>query len=288
MPSMADKYGAVWVSHSSMGDFLKCPRLYFLHNVYKNPDTGRKITIVSPALALGSAVHATLESLKSLPVEERLHCDLLSDFEREWEASASGKKGGFRSEAEEAAAKARGHAMIERVMKHPGPLAKKTVRLKPSQNDMPPNFYLSEEDNIILCGLIDWLEYVEADDSVRIIDFKTGKGEEDNDSLQLPIYLLLLSALQKRRVSGAAYWYLEKSDTPTEVVLPNITEAREKVLALAQRVKRSRKERAYECPRPNRSGGADGCYACRPYEAILRGDAEYIGVAGFGQDTYLV
>ena len=178
---MTGKYKAVWVSHSSIGDFLKCPRAYYLHNVYKNPDTGRKITIVNPALSLGSAVHATLEALKALPVEERLHRDLLADFEKEWATSASGKKGGFTSDAEEAGAKARGRAMIERVMKNPGPLSKKTVKLKETENNMPPNFYLSEKENIILCGLIDWLEYVEADDSIRIIDFKTGKNEEGED-----------------------------------------------------------------------------------------------------------
>lgn len=280
---MADKYGAVWVSHSSMGDFLKCPRAYFLHNIYKNPDTGRKITIVNPALSLGSAVHATLEALGTLPVEERLCRDLVADFENEWEANASGKKGGFTNDAEEAIAKARGRAMIERVMKHPGPIAQKTVRLKKSDNNMPPNFYLSEEDNIILCGLIDWLEYVEADDSIRVIDFKTGKNEEDDNSLQLPIYLLLLNELQKRRVSGAAYWYLEKSDTPTEVALPDAAESKEKVLALALRVKDAREHRAYACPR-----GDAGCFACQPYEAILKGEAEYIGIGGYGQDTYLI
>lgn len=280
---MADKYGAVWVSHSSMGDFLKCPRAYYLHNVYKNPDTGRKMTIVNPALSLGSAVHATLEALKVLPVEERLRRDLLADFEKEWAANASGKKGGFKSDREEAAAKARGHAMIERVVKHPGPIAEKTVKLKESKNDMPPNFVLSEEDNIILCGLIDWLEYVEADDSIRVIDFKTGKNEEGEDSLQLPIYLLLLNELQKRRVSGAAYWYLEKNDAPTEVALPDAGEAMEKVLALARRVKDAREKKAYKCPR-----GSIGCFACQPYEAILKGEAEYVGVAGYNQDAYLV
>ena len=280
---MADKYGAVWVSHSSIGDFLKCPRAYYLHNVYKNPDTGRKITIVNPALSLGSAVHATLEALKALPVEERLHRDLLADFEKEWATSASGKKGGFTNDAEEAGAKARGRAMIERVMKNPGPLSKKTVKLKETENNMPPNFYLSEEENIILCGLIDWLEYVEEDDSIRIIDFKTGKSEESDDSLQLPIYLLLLGALQKRRMSGAAYWYLEKNDTTTEVALPDTGLARENVLALARRVKDVRERRAYDCPR-----GPSGCFACQPYELILNGKAEYLGVAGYGQDAYLV
>ncbi len=280
---MADKYKAVWVSHSSMGDFLKCPRAYYLHNVYKNPDTGRKMTIVNPALTLGSAVHATLEALGTLPVEERLHRDLVADFEKEWAASASGKKGGFTSDVEEATAKARGRAMIERVVQNPGPIAQKTIRLKESQNNMPPNFVLDEKENIILCGMIDWLEYVEADDSVRVIDFKTGKNEEDEDSLQLPIYLLLLNELQKRRVSGAAYWYLEKSDAPTEVALPEATLAREKVLALARRVKDAREKKAYECPR-----GSAGCFACAPYEAILKGEAEYLGVAGYGQDAYLV
>ncbi|OGG39664.1 hypothetical protein A2118_03185 [Candidatus Kaiserbacteria bacterium GWA2_50_9] len=277
------KYDAVWVSHSSIGDFLKCPRAYYLHNVYKNPDTGRKITIVNPALSLGSAVHATLEALKALPVEDRLHRDLLSDFEKEWETSASGKKGGFTSDVEEAGAKARGRAMIERVMKNPGPLSKKTVKLKETENNMPPNFYLSEKENIILCGLIDWLEYVEEDDSIRIIDFKTGKSEESDDSLQLPIYLLLLGALQKRRMSGAAYWYLEKNDTTTEVALPDTGLARENVLALARRVKDVRERRAYDCPR-----GPSGCFACQPYELILNGKAEYLGVAGYGQDAYLV
>ena len=116
-----------------------------------------------------------------------------------------------------------------------------------------------------------------------MIDFKTGKNEENDDSLQLPIYLLLLNELQKRRVSGAAYWYLEKNDVPTEVALPDATLAREKVLALARRVKVAREKKAYECPR-----GAVGCFACQPYEAILKGEAEYIGVAGYGQDAYLV
>jgi ATP-dependent helicase/DNAse subunit B len=148
---------------------------------------------------------------------------------------------------------------------------------------MPPNFYLSEEDNIILCGLVDWLEYVEATDSIKILDFKTGKREESEDSLQLPIYLLLLNELQKRPITGAAYWYLERDDAPIEMELPDVGEARERVLSLAKQVKAAREAKAYQCPR-----GAGGCYACKPFEAILRGEAEYVGVGGYGQDMYLV
>lgn len=277
-----DKYSAVWVSHSSMGDFLKCPRAYYLHNVYKDPKTGRKISIVSSAMSLGSAVHDTLENLKNMPVEERLKRDLLADFEESWKKVA-GRQGGFKSEVEEAEAKARGKAMIERVIKNLGPIARKTVKLKEGHNGMPPNFILSAEDNIILCGLIDWLEYLEADDSLRVLDFKTGKNEEDEESLQLPIYVLLLDALQKRKVTSAAYWYLDRSDEPVEKTLPDLATAREKVLAVARRVKQAREAKAFDCPK-----GPQGCFACRPYEAILRGEAESLGVGGYGQDLYLV
>ena len=279
---MPDKYKAVWVSHSSMGDFIKCPRCYFLHNVYKDPQTGRKINIVSPALSLGQAVHTTLENLKEFGVEERLKRDLLADFDLAWK-DVSGKKGGFKTEEEEVEAKARGRAMIERVVKNPGPLANKTVKLKGGKNDMLPNFYLSEADNIILCGLIDWIEYVEADDSIRVLDFKTGRHDEAEGSLQLPIYLLLLDALQKRKVSGASYWYLDRDDDPIEVNLPDINDARNKVLETALKVKSAREKKEFLCPQ-----GERGCFACRPYEAILKGEAEYLGVGGFGQDMYLV
>jgi len=265
-----------------MGDFLKCPRAYYLHNVYKDPKTGRKMSIVSAAMSLGTAVHDTLENLKNMPIEERLKRDLLADFEEAWK-KVSGRKGGFKSEAEEAEAKARGRAMIERVIKNLGPIARKTVRLKEGHNGMPPNFILSEEDNIILCGLIDWLEYLEADDSLRVLDFKTGKNDEDDESLQLPIYVLLLNALQKRPVTSAAYWYLDRNDEPIEKTLPDVDEARSKVLAVARRVKEAREAKAFDCPR-----GPEGCFACRPYEAILKGEAESLGVGGYGQDIYLV
>ncbi len=277
-----DKYKAVWVSHSSIGDFLKCPRAYYLHNVYKDPKTGRKINIVSPALSLGSAVHNALESLKHLSVEERIKRDLLDDFEKEW-SKVSGKIGGFKKEGEEALMKERGKAMIARVVKTPGPIARKTVKIKESHNNMPPNFFLSEEENIILCGFIDWLEYVEDDGSVRILDFKTGKHDEDEESLQLPIYFLLVNALQKRKVSGAAYWYLDREDNPTEMKLPSLDESRDKVLAIARRIKEAREKKVFVCP-----GGEKGCFACKPYETIVAGIAEYLGIGGYGQDMYSI
>jgi ATP-dependent helicase/DNAse subunit B len=277
-----DKYGAVWVSHSSIGDFLKCPRCYYLHNVYKDPKTGRKINLVNSSLSLGQAVHETLENLKKMKTEERLARNLVEDFKLAWQKVA-GRIGGFKSTEEENGMYGRGLAMIERVARNLGPLARKTVKLKEGSNGMPPNFLLSESDNIILCGLIDWLEYVEEDDSVRVLDFKTGKHEENGDSLQLPIYLLLLNALQKRRVSGASYWYLDKDDKCVEMQLPSAEESKNKVLEIAREIKRARESKIFLCPK-----GEQGCYACRPFEAVLRGEAEYLGIGGYGQDMYMI
>ena len=262
-----------------MGDFLKCPRLYFLNNVYKDPNTNRKINVVTPALSLGQAVHEALEGLGRFSVDERLKQPVLEHFEEAWR-KVSGKIGGFTNEEEEKEAKERGRAMVERVMKNPGPLANRTIKLKDS--GMPPNFYLSEPENIILCGRIDWIEYRQEDDSVRILDFKTGKNEEREGSLQLPIYVLLLSALQKRPITGAYYWYIDREDEPREVALPDSEKGREEVLSLARKVKAAREKGEFECPR----GGS--CFACEPYEKILRGEAEHVGVNEFGQDLYLI
>ncbi len=266
-----DKYSAVWVSHSSIGDFLKCPRAYFLHNMYKNP-RGKKINVVNQYLSLGIAVHETLEGLLKYKAEERFLKPLLQTFEENW-AKISGKVGGFKSQEEEDEAKTRAKKMIDRVDQHRGPLTKLAVKLKEHQNNMPPNFYLSEADNIILSGKIDWLQYVPEDDSVRVIDFKTGKNDEDKDSLQLPIYALLLHNLQKRKVSGAAYWYIDRNDEPTEMSLPEISSAKDSVLSVALKVKELRERGIFECKR-----GVQGCFACTPFEKILRGEAQLVKV----------
>lgn len=283
-----DPFSAVWVSHSSMGDFLKCPRAYYLHNLYKDPKTKRKINIVNPALALGVAVHEVVEGLADYKAEERFKKPLAERFAHAWK-KVSGKWGGFKSEKEEADHKSRAHAMLERVEKNPGPLLQKTVKIKEAEGGMPPNFYLSEEENIILCGKIDWLVWKPEDDSVHILDFKTGKHEENKESLQLPIYQLLLKNLQKRKVTGASYWYLDKDDAPIEVDLPSVEESFEKVYSVAHRIKEMR-DRAkiegvevFECPE-----GEAGCFSCRPFEKILKGEATYIGTGEMRQDLYMV
>ncbi len=276
-----DKYNSVWVSYSSIGDFLKCPRLYFLRNIYRN-ERGNKINVITPALSLGQAVHGVLEGLSQYKAEERFKKSLEYSFEEEWK-KISGKRGGFKDITQEAESKERGRNMIKRVENNPGPLLNKTVKIKEGRNGTPPNFYLSESEDIVLCGRIDWLEYIEEDDSIRVVDFKTGKNKEEKGSLQLPIYSLLLNSLQKRKVSGASYWYVDKDDVPLLVDLPEITESKEKVLSLARKVKTAREKMSLDC-----HYGRGGCFACRPFEKIVQGQAEFVGLGEYNQEMYII
>lgn len=265
---MPDKYAATWVSHSSLGDFVTCPRSYYLKNVYKDPASGNKIQLISPALALGQVVHAVLESRSKLGVTERFKQPLLEQYDELWQQLA-GRKGGFADAAEEQRFKERGEQMLRNVTASPGPVARLAVKLKVDL----PYYWLSEAEEIILCGKVDWLEYLPEADGVRIIDFKTGKQKEKEGSLQLPIYRLLVHHTQHRQVIDACYWYLEEADGMVVKTLPSVEAAHEQVHALAKQVRLARKLAMFKCP-----AGQAGCRACQPYEAVLRGEAEYLRV----------
>ena len=274
-----DKYSAVWVSHSSISDYLKCPRSYFLRNMYKDPLTGHKVTVVTPPLSLGAAVHEVVESLSSLPTEERLKISLVKKFDPVW-LKYTGKFGGFKNHSEEMVYRDRAISMLTRLAEDPGPILNKAVKIKTGSLGLP-NYYLSEKENIILCGKIDWLEYLENTDSVHIIDFKTGKKEESDDSLQLPIYLLLATNTQSKEVTKASYWYLDIDSGITEKKLPDIEDAYKKVFKVAKEIKEARLKGGFVCPK-------GGCYNCRPLERVLRGEAEKVGVSGTRQDIYIL
>lgn len=275
---MKDKYTAVWVSHSSIGDFIKCPRAYFLKNVYKDPKSGNKLQITGPSLSLGQVVHEVIESLSVIPTSRRFETPLIEHFEEAWK-KVSGKRGGFMTSSIEHDYKERGIKMLERVKRNPGPLKNLAVKI-----DMDlPHFWLSEDENIILCGKIDWLEYFQDTDTVHIIDFKTSmENKEDPDSLQLPIYHLLVKNTQRREVTKASYWYLEQDDAPVEKELPDYDESFNKVLSIARKIKLARQLDSFKCP-----NGDEGCRDCKPIEKILRGEAELVAQE-FKKDIYVL
>lgn len=273
---MPDKFSAVWLSHSSINNFKNCPRAYYLSSIYRDPRTGHKITLVTPSMSLGSAVHEVLESLSILPTSDRFKVSLIERFQIAWKKVA-GQVGGFPDEETEAKYKARGEEMLRRVMAHPGPLAAKAVKIK---MDLP-QYWLSEEDNLMLCGKLDWLEYNEADDSVSILDFKTGVGEESIDSLQLPIYYLLAHNCQTREVKKASYWHIGRDDMPIEKKLSDLDHSYNLVLKIGKEIKLARQLERFKCP-----AGDSGCKHCTPLEKIIRGEAVFVGNGEYGTDLY--
>ena len=273
---MTDKFAATWVSHSSIGDFLNCPRGYFLKNVWKRPETGHKVQISSPPASLGLAVHDVLESLSILPAQKRFQEPLVPKLEIAWE-KYTGKLGGFFDVETEYRFKTKAEEMIRKVEKNPGPLTNLAVKIEMNL----PYFWLSEELNIILCGKIDWLEYLKETDSVNIIDFKTGKHEESPDSLQLPIYVLLVNNCQKRKVEGAFYWYLDSSDKPVQKTIPDIDKAQKQILKIAKDIKLARTLNKLKCL-------FNGCPHCEPLEKIFKGEGEFVGINSFGQDCFVL
>lgn len=273
-----DKFSAVWLSHSSISNFKNCPRAYYLASIYRDPRTGHKIALTSPAMSLGSAVHDVLESLSVLPTTDRFKVSLLERFESAW-AKVSGSVGGFPDLETESRYKKRGEDMLRRVMAHPGPLTGKAVKIK---MDLP-YYWISEEDNLILCGKLDWLEYNESDDSVNILDFKTGNSEEAVDSLQLPIYHLLAHNCQTRTIKKASYWYIARDDMPISKNLPDLDKSKELVMKVGKEMKLARSLERFKC-----HSGESGCKHCLPLEKILRGEAVFVGTGEYGTDLYAI
>lgn len=275
-PQLRDKYNATWLSHSSINDFLKCPRLYYLHNKYKDLRTNHKVAIITPPLTLGQVVHSVIESLSEIPTEERFTVSPIEKFQTAWK-KVSGAVGGFETAEQENIYRQRGLDMINTIIDSPGPLLNKAIKLK-SENNLSSYWF---SDNIILCGKVDWIEYLPKSDSVHIIDFKTGKYEEEEGSLQLPIYYLLTKNLQKRKIKKASYWYLDNKKGMVEKQLPNEDEAIEKITKIGERISLAVKLNHFKCQ-------SNGCRHCYPYERILKGDGKWVGISEYNQDIYVL
>jgi len=116
---------------------------------------------------------------------------------------------------------------------------------------------------------------------VHIIDFKTGKKQEKEGSLQLPIYYLLVSNTQKRPVIKASYWYIGQSNKLAAQKLPDINKAEEKIFKIAKEIKLARQLNRFKCP-------TDGCRECKRMEEIIDGKGEFIRTDDFGRDIYIL
>ncbi len=268
-------YGSLWISPTSIADFDKCPRLYFLHNVYKNPKTGKKIQVTNPHMTLGLTVHNVLGTISKLPKNKRFEIPLATIFENEW-SQYLGKRGGFRDTEEEAEFKQKGIDMLLRLEKNPGILTHFANKI----SEKIPSMLLSQKDNIILCGVVDWIEVL-LDGSLHIIDFKTGKKNDEESSLQLAVYMLLVAAYLKRSVSKMSYWYLAHDDGLVEAEIPDVESVTKFLIEKGQRIKEAKSQAKLSCTK-------GGCRYCEKFEKVTHGEGEYVGPSSHDRELYFV
>ena len=257
---MAFNPNAIFLSPSSLSDFEKCSQLYYLRNVYRSP-RGLKIQLINPSLALGQAVHDTLEQfLKS--GGPRTEEELNRIFEFVWE-NLGGEKGGFTSLDEEKGFKDRALAMLKRFWAN--------LHFREAEPVKIPGFPKVELGNdLILTGKLDWIE--KDNEGYHIIDFKTGK-EEREDSQQLPIYALLVSKILGTKNIRTSYWYLDKDMDLVSVPTVEVEETLANLKKKGEIIKMVRQTHSFRC-----QSGQESCWACRDMLAISQGKGKLVSM----------
>lgn len=256
----------IYISYTSLRDFLKCPNSYFLKNIYKQklpprggeePHEPFRIQIASPYLSLGSVVHDSAKWL--LDLQGQVTKDQLEQKFRNLWLKYRGKRGGFSSLEEEGNFGRRGLEMLENFYKNYSVLGKMAPQVT------FPKYSLTE--NTVLIGNFDFVGEL-PEGSLHIVDFKTGSKDED-DSLQLYIYAILAEASLGKPVTKASFWYLDREDAPREIVLDALEPKVDWLKEKAKELKGAIEKANWVCIKK------DLCRDCRDYQAILSGKGEY-------------
>lgn len=248
----------VYLSYTSLNDFLKCPSTYYLKNVYRNPKNGYRLQLASPYLSLGSTVHDTISWYISLNKKPEFD-EVVKKFKNLW-LKFHGKRGGFSSTQEEAIFGKRGIEMLGNFIKNFKTLERVVKPL------YFPKIHLVED--LVLLGNIDYVGEME-DSTLHIIDFKTGTKDEDSP-LQLYIYALLAESNYGKKVSKISFWYLDRDNDPKEAVLDPLDQTLDWLKEQATEVKEAIREGSWQCIKPGR------CNECVLYQMLIDGKGEFL------------
>lgn len=246
----------IFLSHTSLSDFLKCPNSYYLKNIYRDPKTGNRLQVASPHLSLGSTVHDSVKWF--IDMEGQATFSQLEKKFRDLWPKYSGKRGGFSSREEEALFGNRGLKMLDNFYKN----AKKLEKAMPNINF--PKYNLFED--VVLMGNFDFVGEKE-DGSLHVLDFKTGRDVKD--AVQLYIYAILAEANFKKPVTEASFWYLERDEDPKPIVLDPLEPQLEWLKEKAKELKKAIEIGTWVCKKE------DSCQDCLTYKAIIDGFGEF-------------
>ncbi len=143
-------------------------------------------------------------------------------------------------------------------------------------------FNLSEK--IIFIGKLDFLGEL-PDNTLHVLDFKTGTKEED-DSIQLHSYAILAESNLQKTVSKISYWYLDKDSLPKEAVLDPLPDKLEWLRDKALQIQEAIKKDHWICIKEDLSEGGL-CNDCKNYQAVIDGKGEFqFSDEAFKKDIY--
>lgn len=253
----------VYLSYTSLKDFLKCPNAYFLKNIYRDTKSGFRIQIASPHLTLGSTVHDSVKWF--LDIKGQATKGQLEQKFRNFWLKYRGKRGGFAALEEEGNFGSRGLKMLDNFLNNAQRLE------KPALPVVFPKYNLVED--VVLIGNFDFVGERE-DGSLHVVDFKTGANDEQ-DPLQLYIYAILAEANLAKEVSAASFWYLDRDDAPRQIVLDPLEGKLKWISEKAKDLKTALQKKDWVCVKASVPGSARLCRDCQDHQAILDNKGEF-------------
>lgn len=203
----------LFLSNSSIQVFLQCKRKYkftYIDKINQGTKTANK------HLSFGQSIHAALASFNMITdpayrTEQNLHNLLRKNWFRV----------GYQSVEEERGYGLKALEMLTTYYNNPLDQGKKNLIIEEMvKRDM--------NDRFILCGKLDKV-YLRDDDSIEVVDYKTGNLLEHEDEfkvdIQLSIYVLLAEKKLGRYPKTVSYYYLSSNRKITrEITEENIEE----------------------------------------------------------------
>ena len=202
--------------------FLQCPRQYMFQYIDRLGDIYRK---PRPYFTMGDHIHAALKDFLSLvPVNERTPSKLEALLREKWQLNRKG----FNDREDEKKWGKKALNQLRWFVKN------QDISVTPL---MIENYHKVELiPNVVLGGRIDRVDK-EADGSLHIIDYKTGKMPDEINRVQLQIYALILSKKQDLPLRKASYLYLDAGKLRTiELTASELTQATSYVIDMVDRI----------------------------------------------------
>lgn len=267
---------ALWISYTALKDFTRCPRSYYLKNRYRDPKTGNRLQIASAPMTLGSLVHDAIKwYLQTGRVANK--DDVVKKFKNHW-LKYRGKRGGFTSRENEAEFGKRGLKMLDNFLEN--------AKLLEANIPLYDFLRFKLDEKIVLNGKLDFVGKM-PDQSLHILDFKTGAKEED-DATQLYAYAILAESHLQKPVSRISYWYLDRESNPKEAVFDGLEDKLEWLKNKALEIKKAVEENNWVCIKEGSAAGGL-CNDCKNYLAIIAGKGEFqFSDADFKKDVYFL